>query len=108
QTEDEVIAEALEGTGLVVEELKRGPVFLGDMERTSFDDGRFGTPSGKIELIEPTYSEHDDARHPYRLLTPKTKHLHSSQGFILPSIRRKIGRADFFIHPDDARLEGIG
>jgi anaerobic selenocysteine-containing dehydrogenase len=107
QTEEEVIEEALAGTGLDIEELKRGPVFVGDMERTSFDDGRFGTRSGKIELIEPTYSPHDDERHAYRLLTPKTKHLHSSQGYILPSVARKLREADFFVHPDDAELEGI-
>ena len=107
QTEEEVIAEALEGTGLDVEELKEGPVFHGDFERTSFDDGRFGTPSGKIELIEPGYTPHDDPRHRYRLLTPKTKHLHSSQAFNLPSISRKLNEPYFFIHPDDAREEGI-
>ncbi len=107
QTDEEVIAEALDGTGLDVEELKLGPVFDGNMERTSFDDGRFGTPSGKIELIEPHYTAYGDERYPYRLLTPKTKHLHSSQGYILPSVARKIGEADFFIHPDDAAVEGI-
>ena len=46
-------------------------------------------------------------RHEYRLLTPKTKHLHSSQGYILPSVARKLPEADFFIHPNDAEREGI-
>ncbi len=107
QTEEEAIAEALVGTGLDIEELKRGPVFDGNMERTSFDDGRFGTPSGKIELIEPHYTAYGDEHHAYRLLTPKTKHLHSSQGYILPSVARKLPQADFFIHPRDAEAEGI-
>jgi anaerobic selenocysteine-containing dehydrogenase len=107
QTEEDVLAEALQGTGLDLDELKRGPVFIGDMERTSFADGRFGTPSGKIELLEPTFSPYEDERHGYRLLSPKTKHLHSSQGYILPSIRRQLREADFFIHPHDAELEGL-
>ena len=107
QTEEEALAEALEGTELDLEELRRGPVFVGDVEHTSFADGRFGTPSGRIELLEPTYTAYRDERHGYRLLTPKTKHLHSSQGFILPSIQRKLREADFFIHPDDATLEGL-
>ena len=107
QSEEEVIAQALEGTGLDIEALKQGPVFAGDFERTSFDDGRFGTPSGKIELIEPTHTPHDDPRYRYRLLSPKTKHLHSSQGFNLPSVARKLREPHVFMHPEDAELEGI-
>jgi anaerobic selenocysteine-containing dehydrogenase len=107
QSEEDVIAEALQGTGLDIEELKRGPVLHGDLTRTSFDDGRFGTPSGKIELIEPTYTTYGDDFHPYRLSSPKTKHLHSSQAFNLPSVARKLRRPHFFIHPEDAIFEGI-
>jgi anaerobic selenocysteine-containing dehydrogenase len=108
QSDREVLEEALAGTGLDLEELERGPVFDGDMERTSFDDGRFGTPSGKIELIEPRYTPYGDAVYPYRLLTPKTKHLHSSQGFNLPSVARRVQIAELFVHPQDAAFEGIG
>jgi anaerobic selenocysteine-containing dehydrogenase len=107
QTEEEVIEEALDGTGMTIDELKRGPVFYGDPERTRFDDGEFPTASGRIELVEPRYTPYEHPSHAYRLLTPKTKHLHSSQGFNLPSVARRVGEAGFFLHPSDAAAERI-
>jgi anaerobic selenocysteine-containing dehydrogenase len=107
QEEDEVIAEALEGTGLRIEDLIEGPVFNGEYDRTSFDDGRFGTASGKVELLPPTYTEYGDDVYPYRLLSPKTKLMHGSQAGNLPRMARRLGRPYFFIHPEDAQREGI-
>lgn len=107
QEEEEVIAEALTGTGLRMEDLMAGPVFDGEYERTSFDDGRFGTPSGKVELLAPTYTEYGDEVHAYRLLSPKTKLMHGSQAANMPHIARRLGRPYFFIHPQDAEREEI-
>jgi anaerobic selenocysteine-containing dehydrogenase len=107
QEEEEVIAEALSESGLRMEDLLEGPVFDGDLERTSFDDGRFGTPSGKVELLAPTYTEHGDEAHRYRLLSPKTKLLHGSQAGNMPHIARRLGRPYFFLHPQDAQSEAI-
>ena len=107
QEEDEVIAEALEGTGMRMDELIEGPVFNGEYDRTSFDDGRFGTPSGKVELLAPTYTEYGDDTYPYRLLSPKTKLMHGSQAGNLPRMARRLGEPYFYIHPQDAEHEGI-
>jgi anaerobic selenocysteine-containing dehydrogenase len=107
QTVEEVIAEALEGTGLNMEELMEGPVLHADPERTSFDDGRFGTPSGRIELIDPVYTAYGDDTYPYRLLTPKTKLMHGSQAGNLPGGRRRLGAPFVFIHPQDAHAAGV-
>ena len=102
-----MIAEALSESGLRMEDLMEGPVFDGDFERTSFDDGRFGTPSGKVELLAPTYTEYGDEAHRYRLLSPKTKLLHGSQAGNMPHIARRLGRPYFFLHPQDAEREAI-
>ncbi|MCY4085990.1 MAG: hypothetical protein OXG37_03665, partial [Actinomycetia bacterium] len=50
QTEEQVIEESLEGTGFRIEELKQGTMLCSDPDKTSFDDGRFPTPSGKLRL----------------------------------------------------------
>ncbi len=107
QDEAEVIAEALSESRLRMEDLLEGPVFDGDYERTSFDDGRFGTPSGKVELLAPTYTEYGDEAHRYRLLSPKTKLMHGSQAANMPHIARRLGRPYFFLHPQDAEREAI-
>lgn len=102
QTEEEVIAEALEGTGLDLEACKRGPQSTLDPTRTSFDDGTFPTTSGRIELLEPTYTPHGDERYPLRLLSPKSALMHGSQGANLPSTQRRLREPFVFIHPADA------
>lgn len=107
QSEDEVIREALAGTGLDADELRLGPVLWGDRDRTSFDDGHFPTPSGKIELLLPQHSPSDDAIHRYRLITPKTRHLHGSQVFNLPRKWPTVKTPWVFINPADAAREGV-
>lgn len=106
ETEEEVMLDALKGTGLVLEELKSRPVLWGDAERTSFQDGRFPTPSGRIELVAPTYTPNVH-KGPYRLITPKTHHLQASQVFNLPRKFKAVETPWVFIHPDDAKREGI-
>lgn len=106
ESEEDVMLDALRGTGLELEELKHKPVLWGDPDGTTFDNRVFPTPSGKIELIAPTFSP--DARSaPYRLITPKTHHLQASQVFNLPRKFRAVKDPWVFIHPDDARKEGI-
>lgn len=107
QTEEQVMAEALEGTGLELEELKRGPVLWGNPAQTSFDDGRFPTPSGKLELLAPSYTPAPETGLPYRFITPKTKHLQASQVFNLPRKWPTLRVPWLYIHPEDAALEGI-
>ena len=107
QSEEEVIGEALEGTGLEADELRKGPVLWGDPARTSFDDGRFPTPSGKLELFPPTYTPYDEPEYPYRFITPKTRHLHGSQVFNLPRKWPAVRTPWLFVHPSDAEREGL-
>ncbi len=107
QTEGQVIEEALRGTGLELAELRDGPVLWGTRDRTSFDDGRFPTPSGRLELFAPTYSPKTDGAHPYRFLTPKTHHLQGSQCFNLPRKFAAVKTPWLYVHPADASREGL-
>jgi len=108
ESEREVIAEALEGTGLETEALEAGPVACRDSERTSFDDGRFPTPSGRIELFVPRGEVMAiPERHPYRFLTPKTRHLQGSQVFNFPRKQKALKVPWLFVHPEDAAALGI-
>lgn len=108
ETEEEVIADALKNTGLDIEELKKGPVLWGNPNRTSFDDERFPTPSGKIELFAPTYTPFEaTGPHHYRFITPKTKRLQGSQIFNLPKKLGDLKTPWVFINPQDAADEGI-
>lgn len=107
QSEEEVIREALAGTGLEFDELRRGPVLWNDPERTSFDDGRFLTPSGKIELYPVEYTPFEPGAHRYRFITPKTYRLQASQYANMPEKLGELKTAWAFIHPEDAAREGI-
>lgn len=108
ESDREVIARALEGTGLRMEELEAGPVACRDPERTSFDDGHFPTPSGRIDLFVPSGQVLAvPERHPYRFLTPKTRHLHGSQVFNFPRKRQALQVPWLFVHPEDAGALGL-
>lgn len=107
QSEDEVLTEALEGTGLDLEALKQGPVLWNDPKRTSFDDGRFPTPSGKIELFAPTSTPLEPGPHPIRFITPKTQRLQASQIFNMPEKLGDLSTPWIFIHPVDANHNEI-
>jgi anaerobic selenocysteine-containing dehydrogenase len=107
QTDEEVMAAALEGTGLDIEELKERAVLWGDPGSTSFEDRRYPTPSGRLELMAPTFTPDAPQPQRYRLLTPKTHHLHSSQVFNLPRKFAAVKTPWVFVHPDDAEREGI-
>lgn len=107
ETEEDVIQAALVGTGLTVEALRAGPVPAEDPRKTSFEDGRFPTPSGKLELLVPTYTPARDPVHRYRYITPKSREQHGSQLFLYERKRPMLETPFLFVHPDDAAAEGI-
>lgn len=107
QTEEQVIREALAGTGLDYEALKAGPVLWNDAERTSFDDGVFPTPSGRIELYPVAYTPFPADRHRYRFITPKTARLQGSQYGNMPEKLGDQATPWLYIHPEDAAREGV-
>ncbi len=108
ESEEEVIRDLLIGTKLDYEELKSGPVLCVQADRTSFDDGQFPTSSGKLELVVPSYTlVQNTSEHPYRFITPKTRHLQASQVFNLPRKFAAVREPTVFIDPDDAANEGI-
>jgi anaerobic selenocysteine-containing dehydrogenase len=107
QSEEEVIREALQGTGLDFDALRRGPVLWNDLSRTSFDDGHFPTPTGKIPLDGLPRTQVSASAHPYRFITPKTFRLQGSQYGNMPEKLGDLASPKIFIHPDDAAREGI-
>jgi len=81
---------------LSLEKLKEGPILAPGIQEIAFDDFRFDTPSGKIELFSksaekkwgvnplPDYVlpvERKDKKYPFQLLSPNTKNrIHSQFG----------------------------
>jgi anaerobic selenocysteine-containing dehydrogenase len=92
-----------------------------------FADGRFSTPSGKVELYaasldelgkpplpdwtpereSPEASPELFARYPLKLLTPKEQHFLGSSFANVPSFARMAGEPTIELHPDDAAARGI-
>ena len=92
-----------------------------------FADGRFPTPSGKLELWSdalagagkdplpgwvpelesPEASPALFARYPLKLLSPKEQHFLGSSFANLPSFRRMAGEPTVELHPDDAAARGV-
>jgi anaerobic selenocysteine-containing dehydrogenase len=109
ESEEEVVQDLLEGTSLNFEALKAGPVPCQPVERTSFADGRFPTPSGKMELMVPTFTPAEPGgAHRYRFITPKSRHLQSSQLFNIACKFAAVREPTVYVHPEDAENEGIG
>ncbi len=107
ESEEDVMRAALQDTGLSYEELRAGPVRLGDPTRTSFDDGVFPTPSGKLELFTPAWTPAPRSEHRLRFLTPKSPHLQGSQVFNLERKRPLLETPWLYVHPQDARESGV-
>ncbi len=108
ESEEEVVHNLLEGTSLDFEALKAGPVPCQPLEQTSFSDGRFPTPSGKMELMVPTFTPAKPVdEHRYRFITPKSRHLQSSQLFNIERKFAAVREPTVYLHPDDAENEGI-
>ena len=90
---------------------------------TPFQDLRFPTPSGRIELYQEMFvdvgeavlgykgplEDAADAASPYRLRFITFKHVHSthSQHTILPAIQEVVGEPRLEIAPADAAVRGI-
>ena len=101
-------ARSLQKRGFGFEDLREGPVLCTNSRRTNFDDGRFPTASGKLELVVPSCTAAaSDNGHPYRLITPKTRHLQASQVFNVARKFAAVMEPAVFIHPEDAANEGI-
>lgn len=114
--------------GLSLDALRRGPVLPPGHEEVAFAEGRFPTPSGRIELVSeeaaerwgvdrlPTYREpvesaaRTDGRtaYPLYLMTPNTKNRIHSQFGNLRMIRRLDPGPVVHVHPSDAEPRGIG
>ncbi len=125
---DEAVEAWLEGKlaplGLTLERLRQGPVLAPGAKEVAFDDLRFPTPSGKIELVsrearerwgldelpgytEPVESVRRGGRYPLHLLTPNTKNRIHSQFGNLEAIRRIDPGPRVALHPDDAARRGL-
>ena len=113
--------------GLSLERLKEGPVLPPGHQEIAFSDGRFPTPSGRIELASQEaverwavdrvarYREPEESirrsggkhAYPLYLMTPNTKNRIHSQFGNLRMIRRVDPGPAVHVHPADARARGI-
>jgi anaerobic selenocysteine-containing dehydrogenase len=107
--EEDTLRGLLAGTGLDFDALAAGPVPCRPLETTSFAERNFPTPSGKLELITPSYTPAiPEGEHRYRLITPKSRHLQSSQMFNVARKQAGLREATLYLHPEDGAREGIG
>jgi anaerobic selenocysteine-containing dehydrogenase len=113
----------LEPLGITLDALREGPVLVPGAEEVAFADGRFTTPSGKVELLSaearqrwgvdelPTYHPQEEApgpgRYPLQLLTPNTKNGIHSQFLRLEVIRRMDPGPALYMGPEDAAARGL-
>jgi anaerobic selenocysteine-containing dehydrogenase len=113
---------------LTLERLAEGPVLAPGHQEVAFEDLRFPTPSGRIEILSeeaaarwgvdalPGWSEPaeaastallGDGRHPLRLMTPNTKNRIHSQFGNLDMIRAHDPAPVVRVSPADALPRGI-
>ncbi len=108
--------------GLVLDDLREGPVPAPGMPEVAWADRRFPTPSGKVEIwsdeaaarwgVDPVadfrepeeWASEPDQLH---LLTPNTKNSIHSQFHMLPSLRGLGAEHAIFLHPEDAEARGL-
>jgi anaerobic selenocysteine-containing dehydrogenase len=133
QSADEVIEEVLTATaehnpalrGVTLQRLKAEGVVPLKVAEVPFADGRFPTPSGKVELLCPSLAaegadplpgrfndEEDDGTfgdpaRALRLVTGASHHFVSSSLASQPGLLRGAGEPFVEIHPDDAAARGI-
>ncbi|CAD0183950.1 Formate dehydrogenase H [Ruegeria sp. THAF57] len=106
--------------GLDWEGLKaKGWSYISEEPLDLWSDGKFATPSGKIEISSARAAEDGLPRTPqpesdpapadgfFRLLSPAEKHLMNSSYGNDTRIRNMMGDAHVTIHPDDARALGV-
>ena len=115
----------LDPLGLTLAQLREGPVLAPGAEEVAWADGRFATPSGRIELHSeeavrrwgvdplPAYTEPLESaagrpgRFPLQLLTPNTKNGIHSQFLNLDVIRSFEPEPVLVMGPEDARARGL-
>ena len=108
ESEEDTLRGLLVGTGLDFDALVAGPVPCAPLDDTSFADRRFPTPSGKLELITPSYTPAPpEGEHRYRFITPKSRHLQSSQLFNVARKQAGVREPTLYLHPEDGAREGI-
>lgn len=108
----------LDPLGITLDDLRRGPVLSPQFKEIAFDDLRFPTPSGRIELRSDEArerwnedevasfreaQERPDANYPLHILTPNTKNRIHSQFGNLDTIRRMAPEPFVAMHPRDAQ-----
>ncbi len=111
--------------GLSLDRLRKGPVPAPGAHEIAFEDLRFRTPSGKIELLSneaqhrwqvhrlPDYHEPIESvlvpgTYPLYLMTPNTKNRIHSQFNNLQLIRQFSEEPVIGMHPEDAAARGLG
>lgn len=114
----------LDPLGITLEQLRQGPVVVPGTPEVAWADGRFPTPSGKIELFSeeaaqrwavdplPDYVEAVEGvwksgQYPLQLLTPNTKNGIHSQFHMLEVIRKLGVEHALFMHPEDAEARAL-
>ena len=115
----------LDPLGITLDQLREGPVLAPGTEAVAFADGRFTTPSGRVELLSveavarwgvdalPAYREPTESAasgqgaYPLQLLTPNTKNGIHSQFLGLRVIRQFDAGPFLFIGPEDAAARGL-
>lgn len=120
----------LASVGLTLEDLKAGPVLAPGSREVAFEDLRFPTPSGKIELFSKEARERwgvdevarfkppvesalngaggaGQGKYPLQMLTPNSKNRIHSQFGNLETIRRMAPSPVLSMHPDDAAKRGL-
>jgi len=108
ESEEDTLRGLLSGTGLDFDALAAGPVSCMPVDETSFADRQFPTPSGKLELMTPSYTPAaPDDEHRYRFITPKSRHLQSSQLFNVARKHAGVREASVYLHPEDGARENI-
>lgn len=123
--EDAWLQAKLDPFGITLEQLREGPVLAPGSEEVAFADGRYTTPSGRIELWSdeaarrwgvdplPSYREPLESAAsgkgacPLQLLTPNTKNGIHSQFLNLSVIRPFEPEPVLVMGPEDATARGI-
>jgi anaerobic selenocysteine-containing dehydrogenase len=109
---------------LTLNDLRNGPVLAPGLQKIAYEDMKFETPSGRIEIYSseakykwkisplPEYSpllpeKQDEKRYPLVLITPNTGSRIHSQFGNLEIIRQVIDAATIDISPNDAESRNI-
>lgn len=117
------LARRLAPLGLSLADLEAGPVLAPGAEEVAFADGRYPTPSGRIELwsaeararwgvaelpeYRPPVASPGPGRPPLRLLTPNTKNGIHSQFLKVSVIRALDPGPALAMAPEDAAARGL-